>query len=199
MANKLAISLVVYNGADYLPYCFNSIFNQSYQEFQLFILDNGSTDSSFALVKEISSGRSNTVVLPPEPLNIGFAAGHNKIIQQCRSEFILLLNQDTILEPDYIAQLMNFMESHSSAGAFAGKVLRWNFKYAAKLTNAGKTDIIDTTGLSLFRSGRVADRGAGEKDSGQYDHTEEVFGVSGCLPLYRVEALRQVGYFDEHF
>lgn len=199
MANKLAISLVVYNGADYLPYCFNSIFNQSYQEFQLFILDNGSSDSSLALVKEISGARGNVVVLPPEPVNIGFAAGHNKIIKNCQSEFILLLNQDTIIEPDYIATLLNFMESHSPAGAVSGKILRWNFKYAAKLTNAGKTDIIDTTGLSVFRSGRTADRGAGEKDGGQHDNTEEAFGVSGCLPLYRVAALRQAGYFDEHF
>jgi len=235
MANKLSISLVVYNGAAYLPYCLDSIFNQKHNQRQIFILDNGSSDNSPAIVKEISSGRSNVVILPPEPANIGFAAGHNKIIKLCRSEFILLLNQDTILEPDYIAALINFMEVNLSVGAAAGKILRWNFKYAAKsrpfreyreydedyfnkdgnsdninsleyfgkgrdkLTNAGKTDIIDTTGLCLFRSGRVADRGAGEQDRGQYDATQEVFGVSGCLPLYRLAALRQVGCLDEHF
>ncbi|PIR92726.1 hypothetical protein COU01_00445 [Candidatus Falkowbacteria bacterium CG10_big_fil_rev_8_21_14_0_10_44_15] len=224
MANKLSISLVVYNGAAYLPYCLDSIFNQKYNQRQIFILDNGSSDNSLAIIKEISSGRSNVIILPPEPANIGFAAGHNKIIKLCRSEFILLLNQDVILEPDYIAALINFMEANLSVGAAAGKILRWNFKYAAKsrpfreyresdnvnsleyfgkgrdkLTSAGKTDIIDTTGLRLFRSGRVADRGAGEQDRGQYDATQEAFGVSGCLPLYRLAALRQVGCLDEHF
>ncbi|MCK9580530.1 MAG: glycosyltransferase family 2 protein [Methanoregula sp.] len=199
MNNKITISLLIYNGARYLPFCLASLFNQSGQDWELIILDNGSDDNSGVVAAEICAGRERVKTLPPEPKNIGFAAGHNKIIKTCQSEFILLLNQDIIMEPDYIDKLKEFMENNPRAGAVSGKILRWNFKYAHKLTNAGKTDIIDTAGLRVSREFRITDIGSGSKDSGQYDNTEEVFGVSGCLPLYRTEALAKTGYFDERF
>ncbi|PIT93786.1 hypothetical protein COU00_02460 [Candidatus Falkowbacteria bacterium CG10_big_fil_rev_8_21_14_0_10_43_11] len=199
MGKKITISLVAYNGSAYLPYCLPSVFNQICQDWELVILDNGSDDNSSAVITEITGGRVNVKILPPEPKNIGFAAGHNKIIKERRAEFVLLLNQDTLIEPDYIAKLMKFMENNPPVGAVSGKILRWNFKYAHKLTSNGKTDIIDTAGLRLSPSFQITDIGAGGQDNRQYDGNRAVFGVSGCLPLYRREALKQVGYFDESF
>ncbi|MFA6551672.1 MAG: glycosyltransferase family 2 protein [Patescibacteria group bacterium] len=199
MSDKITISLLIYNGAGYLPFCLTSLFSQSDQNWELVILDNGSNDNSGVVAAEICGRRENVKILPPESKNIGFAAGHNKIIKTCRSEFILLLNQDIILEPDYISKLREFMENNPRIGASAGKILRWNFKYAPKLTNAGKTDIIDTAGLRPSRAFKIIDIGAGDKDNGQYDDIKEVFGVSGCLPLYRVNALAAAEYLDERF
>jgi len=66
-----------------------------------------------------------------------------------------------------------------------------------------KTNIIDSAGLKIFKNRRVADRGAGEADRGQYDTEEEVFGISGALALYRLSALHAVsgrrGFFDNNF
>ncbi len=71
------------------------------------------------------------------------------------------------------------------------------------LRKAIKTDVIDSSGLQIFKSRRVINRGEGEKDRGQYDRIEEVFGISGACVLYRTAALKEVmirnEYFDQDF
>jgi len=191
MDAKTAIILVTHNGEKYLPACLQSVFEQSCQNWHLYILDNASGDRSLEIASGLADGRGDITIVGKEKINLGFAAGYNKLMRQAQGEYFLLLNQDVVMEKNYLAQLIDFLDEHAEAGAVIGKILR--------LTGSNKTDIIDTAGLQVWRSGRITDSGAGSLDRGQFDAMEEVFGVSGCLPLYRRQAMEQAGYFDEKF
>ena len=113
MSKKVTVSLLTHNGARYLPFCLRSLFAQTFTDWQLMVYDNGSSDASRDIVTDITHGRSNVTILSSEPHNIGFAAGHNKIIRQSDSDYILFLNQDTLLAPDYLEKLVLFHGTHS--------------------------------------------------------------------------------------
>lgn len=204
MSKKLTISLLVYNGEKYLSFCLDSIFKQSSIDWELVIVDNNSRDDSVKVAQSRISDYGHKVKLVCNEKNIGFAAGHNKVLKSTESEYVLILNQDVILEPDYCAKLVDFLDKHQDVGAAIGKVLRWprrsrtaGLRGESELTNSAKTDIIDTSGLKILKSFRVMDLGAGERDEGQYNEDEEVFGVSGCCPIYRRETLEDVGSIAE--
>ncbi|MFA5318725.1 MAG: glycosyltransferase family 2 protein [Patescibacteria group bacterium] len=196
---ELTICLVTYNGGSYLPHCLNSVFKQSFKGWQLLIMDNGSNDDSAKIGAELTGGDSRAILLPPQEKNIGFAKGYNNLIKKVDSKYIILLNQDVILEPDYVEKIVDFLDKNPKSGAVIGKILRWNLIESGELTNVSKTSNIDTAGLGIFSSFRIVDVGSGERDSGQFNNNEKIFGVSGCLPAYRKEALDQAGYFDNKF
>jgi len=210
MSKKVTVSLLTYNGARYLPYCLPSLFSQTFSDWQLVICDNGSSDDSVAVVSELTQGRENVVLLAAAPHNIGFAAGHNKIIKQTDSDYVLLLNQDILLAPDYLEKLVLFLDKNPSAAAVSGLFLHWDFNNV-QTEGKGKKDIIDSAGLRAHRSCQVSEWGArppshakrvgqaGESTDGRYAKTHEVFGVSGALPLLRRRALVAAGFFDERF
>jgi len=193
------VSLVTYNGKKYLPFCLESLFNQSYQDWHLFVLDNGSRDETLSVIKNIIQDRANVTVLPPQPTNIGFAAGHNSIIKQADSAYVLLLNQDIIMAPDYLEKLVIFLDGHPRAGAIAGLLLRWEVARGTAQLSERSDNVIDSAGLRVRPRLQVVEQGSGEADRGQYNATEEVFGVSGALPLLRRQALAEAGVFDERF
>lgn len=198
MSSLLTICLTVYNGEKYLPTCLSSIFKQTLADWQLFILDNNSHDNSWEVMQMLANNQDK-VVLEKSHNNLGFVGGYNYLAKQAASKYVMLLNQDTVLEANYISKLVSFLEANPETGAAAGKILRLNLSLAEKLTNGNKISIIDTAGLRLSKNFRVTDIGSGQKDKGQYNAKKEVFGVSGALPIYRREALAQAGYFDKMF
>lgn len=195
----VTISLLTYNGARYLPACIAAVKDQTYRDWRLAVLDNGSHDESIAVMKELAAGDERITALPPEPENLGFAAGHNRIMQAVKTTYVLLLNQDVIMEPDYLEKMLAFAEKNPSTAAVAGLLLRWNPDGTFRLTDASKTRTIDSAGLRLHRSFRVTDRQSGEDTTADQKESHEVFGVSGACPLYRREALERIGWFDETF
>ncbi len=188
---KLTICLVTYNGGKYLSACLASIKSQSLKDWRFLAIDNASKDDSAFLLRELLNKESRAEIMPTLEKNIGFTGGYNKLIKQAQSDYICLLNQDVILESDYLEKIINFMESHQQAGAGIGKIL--------KLTNGDKTSNIDTVGLRITKDFRAVDMGAGEDDKGKFNKNEEVFGVSGCLPVYRKVALDEIGLLDDKF
>ncbi len=199
MSRNLTISLLSYNGEKYLPFCLDSVFNQSFKDWELVIIDNNSQDDSVRVIKSKILKHNHKARLARNNKNIGFASGHNKVLNITEGDYILVLNQDVILGSDYCWTLVDFLSRTQDAGAAVGKIKQWNVEGGGGLTGARKTDKIDTAGLRVFKSFRVVDLGAGEADQGQYDENQEIFGVSGCCPVYRREALSQVGFFDSDF
>ena len=137
------------------------------------------------------------------PKNLGFAKTHNQAIAWSDSQYVTLLNQDIILEPDYLEKVVGYLDSHPEAAAVSGKILRWDWG-----TNT-KTKYIDSLGLMVFKNHRAVEIRQGEIDKGQDRETREVFGLSGALPTYRRSVLEKVKirlnqfdhqeYFDEDF
>lgn len=206
---KLSVQLVTWNGAKYIPHLFASLRAQTYKDWTLHVLDNGSTDGTADAVARMGIGTFERL-----QENIGFVGGHNRLFTEYHdADLVLLINQDMVLEPDCIGELVRFMEAHPRAAAVSPRLMRWD------PATGEKSDRIDTLGLALYCTGRVVDWMHGHAwEEGMCDvlpyrtavlreeHEEcfvEVFGVSGAMPCFRIAALRGLpassSIFDEHF
>jgi GT2 family glycosyltransferase len=197
---KVAISLVTWNGEQQIEYCLNSILEQTSQDFLLLIIDNGSVDRTVKIIEEqylpIFKDRIKFV---KNKSNLGFAFAHNQAILWTNSDYILVLNQDVILDRDFLKNALDFLESHHEAGSVSGKVKRWQLKQIEDLKKSRKTDIIDSLGLKIYKSQRVVDRASGEEDNAEYENITEIFGPCATCPVYRRQALEDVRFEDEFF
>ena len=185
--SKVSINLITWNGAKYIDACLRSVMAQTFKDFSVIIVDNGSSDDTLAIIGE----RYPHLKIVKHQENLGFAKAHNQAIHWTKSDYVLCLNQDIVMEPNFLQEAVDFMEAHPMAGAIAGKLLRWQ--------EGEKTKYIDSVGLKIYKNFRVIDLGTGEMDDGRYDLREEVFGLSGALPLYRRKALEETSYQQEFF
>lgn len=187
---KVTISLLTWNGERYLPWLLNSLESQTFKNWELLVLDNASQDNSVSVIAE----HMPKAKIIKQKKNIGFSRGHNLLINWSNSDYVLILNQDVILEPEYLQRCVDFMEANQRAGSVSGKLLYWDFD------NAQKTNMIDSLGLKINRQRQVIDIGQGKEDY-KIDN-QEVFGVSGTAALYRrraLESIKMTEYFDEDF
>jgi len=131
------------------------------------------------------------------PENIGFAGAMNLGIDATSGRYVLALNPDCRLEPEFAAALAASMDARPAAGSASGRVLR------AEGSNLAATDILDSAGIRFTASGRHFDRGAGLPAAGRYVQPEEIAGASGAAGFYRRAALASAristGYFDSDF
>jgi len=178
----ISVIIVNYNGKKFLSDCLNSIFHQTYFPFEVIMVDNASHDGSVEYVQQNFPG----VKMFSQSTNLGFAGGTNEGIRQAGGEFILTLNNDTIITPDFIDELAQPMVSDPSVGMCASKMIFPDGR-------------INSTAICISRSGAAWDRGMGEPDHGQYDVVEEVFGACAGAALYRRIMLDEIGLFDEDF
>jgi GT2 family glycosyltransferase len=191
----------------YLPDVMDSVRSQTYPNVTPIVVDNGSTDGCAEFVRE---NYPEAMVLR-NTRNLGFARGHNQAIEYVRTHmgdndeevFVLVVNPDIILEEKFVERLVERFEHRTDVGSACGKLLRVHETMDGELRDKSFSDVIDSLGLQMFRSRRMADRGSGEQDTEQYERTEEVFGASGALAMYRLRALVDASvkgeYFDEDF
>jgi GT2 family glycosyltransferase len=182
---KVAVNIVTFNSAGDITACLESLNSQTFRDFRIHVLDNASTDATLEKLIgfDLDIVRSAT--------NTGFAKAHNDLIRAYPSEYILILNPDAILKPEFLGRLVSSLDLRPDAASATGKLLRFD----------GKT--LDSTGIVMLRSQRHLDRGADEADRGQFDKAEDVFGPSGAAALYRLKALKDTAindqFFDEDF
>jgi len=204
-STKVLVQIVTYNGKHLITACLNSILNQTYRDFKILVIDNASQDETAALV------RSNypQVALVENNKNYAFAKANNQGLRLFKSDYVLICNQDIVLEQDWLEKIMSKVENpqYSSIGSFGGKLLKLKL-INAEISELEKTQVIDSCGLKLLKNHRIIERGAGEPSS-SYNEEEEIFGHSGALVLYRRQALEEViikdkfhlngDYFDSNF
>jgi GT2 family glycosyltransferase len=162
----------------------DALLGQTYPNFEVILVDNGSSDGSAAYV----TANYPSVKVVESGENCGFARGNNLGIRAARGELIATLNNDTEATPGWLEALVGAMMSDGRAGMCASKMLRMD-----------DHTVIDSTGICVSRSGACWDRGMFEKDEGQYETMEEVFGPCAGAALYRKSMLDEVGLFDEDF
>lgn len=201
--NKPLVSVIIlsYNSRRYIQKCLDTLLAQDYPNFEILLIINGSEDGSKELIKS-NYWRYRKIRIIEPGKNLWFSKGNNYAIKQSKGEFILTLNQDTVLETNFISKLMAVMLENKKLGSVTGKLFHYKFDIDSK------TRILDSTGMEIFKTRRVIDRGQWERDSGAYDADVEVFGASGAAALYRRAALESVKvqkldgdfeYFDEDF
>ncbi|MFA7662318.1 MAG: glycosyltransferase family 2 protein [Patescibacteria group bacterium] len=190
---KISINIVTYNGLKYLPHCLSSIKNQTFGDYQVLIIDNNSQDESLDFIQQ---NYPEFKILENKE-NLGFARAHNLGIDQNESEYILCLNQDIILEPNFLEEVIDFLDTNPKVGSVTSKLYFWDFK------NQQKTNQIDSLGLKISKTFKISDISQGELDQNESNQPREIFGVSGAAPIYRRQALESIKldgqYFDEDF
>lgn len=130
-------------------------------------------------------------------IDMGFEAGYpramNAGIAASRGEFVLLLDSDLFVSASYVPEMLRFFAARPYAGAAGGKLLRYDLKAERR------SRLIDTAGVRLGRNRRIMARGEGELDVGQYDRSEQLFGVDGAGMFLRRSALESVALDGEYF
>ena len=203
---KVLIQIVTWNSRFFMENCLDSVFNQTYKDFSVLIIDNASTDKTIQFIREKYSSSKNLFILQ-NVHNLGFASAHNQGFNISQSDFILVMNPDIVLQPDFLEKLMAMMKTNRRIGSCSGKLLKMKFGNSETKVKGIKTEIIDSTGLLVKKSGQTLDRGEGEEDKGQYDKDNDVFGLSGACVFYRRNALEDIKiprnqgyeYFDDDF
>ncbi len=188
---KLALQLSCYNGSRYLPSLFRSLAEQTDRTWRLFVLDNGSRPEEAEAIRRAVADSGLPAELHRVEQNVGFAGAHNLLFSKHDGEYVQLLNDDAILEPDYLRHCAAYLGAHPECAAVSGKIYRWNFDRRAE-PDRGRTRIIDSLGLAKKRTGAIADIGAGKPEGAPTIVPTDVLGVSGCLPMYRAAAVRRV-------
>ena len=197
---RVAVNLLLFHPGIYLEPCLKSILAQSYRNFELLIIDNNSQDETVDKVKELMEKNGTEIKwrLIENSENLGYAKGHNLGIRESGGDLIVLVNQDVILNENFLEQVVKPFDNQK-IGAVQEKLLRLRIDNE-KLIG---TETIDTTGLVILKNRRIIARGQGQKDEGQFNKSEEVFGTDGALPVYRRAALEeikiQIGQKDEYF
>jgi len=189
----VSIIVVAYNVAADLRLCLESALAQRGVETEVVVVDNASTDDSAAVCRAAGS----RVRLLSLPENAGFAAAINAGIDATRGRYVLSLNPDCRLEPDFSAILARALDEQPRAGSASGRILR------AVGPDLAPTGRLDSTGIVFTSTGRHFDRGSEEPAEGRYLERENVAGTTGAAGFYRRAALESAristGYFDADF
>ncbi|MFQ5688125.1 MAG: glycosyltransferase family 2 protein, partial [Candidatus Scalindua sp.] len=185
---KVTIVILNWNNWSDTVDCLESVYDINYPNFEIVVVDNGSTDNS---VREIKS-RFDSLTLLEAHENLGFSKGVNygiKFAMNNNAEYVFLLNNDTIVDKNVLTELVGRISKDQKVGLVGGKIYFLNEK--DKIWSAGG-------GIKPF-SKRTYHFGENQFDNREYDSEREVDFLSGCCLLIRKEVIREIGLFDTDY
>jgi GT2 family glycosyltransferase len=178
----VSILVANWNRAKLLKDCLDSLFRQTHTNCEIIVVDNGSSDESVAVVREIFPA----VKIIELGENRGFTGGNSAGLKRACGDFIALVNNDVITEGDWLEKLIWPMLVDPSVGICASKLI------------VDGRDVIDSAGNGFTTGGAGFNRGFGA-DRQRFSISESVFGACGAAVLYRREMLDEIGFFDDDF
>lgn len=181
----VSVVVVNHNRCELLQRCLLSLNRQSFRDFEVIVVDNGSTDSSPDMIRSLEGDMVDKGIYLPD--NTGFTGGCNQGIRLAVGRYVALINNDAEADSEWLSSLLEVALADPSSGMWASKIL---------LHGKG---LIDKVGHLIFPDGQNRGRGTGEIDQGQYQESEETLFPDGCAALYRRELLQELGGFDEDF
>lgn len=215
----VSVIILGYNSKKYIRWCLEAVFAQSYPNIEVIYVDNASSDGSLNLVKSLN--KKIKIIANKENLgyaggqNIGIKNSQGEFVLCLNPDIILekdyiknivklflknskigavtgkLLKFKIVSSRHSDSERNEEEESHGKAIGSFGPSINSGPQDDAVAT-VEKTNIIDSCGLTIFKSHRVIERGGGEIDKGQYSQTERIFGVSGAAPIFRKSALENI-------
>jgi hypothetical protein len=191
---KPIVTIIVlnFNGYQDTNKCLKSIKNTKYRNYEIILVDNGSDTKEAQKLKKDSSNLfkgGKRVKFLRLKKNLGFTGGNNLALKKARGKYIVLLNNDTVVDKGWLSPLVEYMQKHKNVAVVQPKILQLNdndrFDYAGA---AG--GFIDKYGYPFTR-GRIFN--TQEKDLGQYDKISKIFWASGAACMIRRSAIKKVG------
>jgi GT2 family glycosyltransferase len=183
-ALDVAVVIPNFDGAHWLPGVLDSVAAQTIVPSEVVVVDDGSTDGSLGLLARAYPG----VRVVALGANGGFARTANAGIAAVSAPAVALLNSDVVLTPNWLERAVAALVDSPEAAAVA-----------TKMVDLADPGVLYDAGDVLRRDGACEQRGRFERDTGAYDRPGEVFSACAGAALYRREALRAVGGFDERF
>lgn len=188
---RVSVVILTWNGLDLLKTFLPSVAATTYPNLELIVADNGSTDGSTAWVEATFP----EIITVQHPENWGFCKGYNEALSAATGDYLVLLNNDVEVPPDWLEPLIQRMEHEPDIGAVQPKLLRYDrrdwFEYAG-----GAGGFLDRFGYPFTR-GRVLF--TLEPDEGQYDEPRDLLWATGAALVLRRSAIDEVGLLDERF
>ena len=178
---KVSVIIVNYNGRHLLEELLESLAGQTYPANEIILVDNASDDDSVAYVGQ----HFPDVKIISLKTNTGFSGGNNAGVENAIGEYIALINSDTRVDEQWLAELVRVLDADDSIGAAVPKIYL-----------ASSHPKIDQAGAEFNNLGNVWGRGSYEIDEGQFDAVVEVPALTGCSAIVRRQALHGEPLFD---
>lgn len=178
----LSVIIPNWNGARHLPTCLDALRRQTHPDLQTILVDNASSDESLVLVER---DYPEVVVVRLES-NLGLTGAINRGLALANGDVIVPLNNDTEVDRHWAQALAEALEAHPDAGMAASKMLMFD-----------RRDVLHSAGDAMRMDGIPVNRGVWQKDEGQFDGDEYIWGGCGGAVAYRRHMLDDIGPFDE--
>ena len=182
---KASIVIPNLNGKGWLKDSIESVWAQTEQDFELIIIDNGSTDESLDIARSYC-GRANYTLIENSE-NTGFSYAVNQGIRAAKAPYVVLFNNDAFAEPDWLAELLKVAETDPKIFAVQSLMIR-HFE----------RELADDAGDYVNLIGFAAKEGDGRRVT-RYTKQKRIFSACGGASLYRKSILDEIGLFDENF
>lgn len=179
---KVTIIIPNYNGLAFMEPCMKALDNQNFKDFSVLVVDNGSTDGSVEWLKEHG--------IPAVFLktNTGFSGAVNVGIKKAATPYVILLNNDTKADPDYVGELVRAIEASPKI-----------FSVSSRMIQMYHPDLMDDAGDMYSVLGWAYQRGVGQPLE-RYNKPFKIFSACAGAAIYRRQVFEEIGYFDEmHF
>jgi GT2 family glycosyltransferase len=187
---RVSVTIVTYNSGRFIKRCLESVLAQRYANKEIIVIDNASTDGTVDILEQFED--RCRIIYNDE--NIGFAAAQNQAIRVGSGTWVLTLNPDVLLLPNFIQALVEGGQMDAQVGAVCGKLLTILASF-----DLPDKPLVDSTGIYFTPMLRHLDRGSQEVDNGHYLQHEYVFGATAAAALYRRAMIEDVSIGDEFF
>ncbi|OGH12437.1 MAG: hypothetical protein A2857_06175 [Candidatus Levybacteria bacterium RIFCSPHIGHO2_01_FULL_36_15] len=181
---KVSFIILNFNGVDLTCNCLKSIYQQNYKNYEIILIDNGSTDNSAKIIER----KYPDVKIIKNRTNLGFAEGNNIGYKYSRGDLVLFLNNDTLVDKNFLTELINKLFSDPKIGAVQPKIMCFPRKV-----------FIDSIGSYFLPTGFLYHLGHNKKDQDKYNKESEIFSMKGACMLFKKDVLEKVGLFDKRY
>ncbi|MCK4891256.1 MAG: glycosyltransferase family 2 protein, partial [Candidatus Pacebacteria bacterium] len=188
MPKKVYIIILNWNNEEDTIECIRSLKKINYNDYKIIIVDNGSEEKSVLKIKK----QYSEICIIKNKKNLGFAGGNNIGIKYAinnGADYVLLINNDTIVDEDFLNKLVEAGDSNESVGLVGSKIYFYSEPNRIWFAG-GKVNWLKNKGTHI---------GLDEIDKGQYDKINDVGYLTGCCLLIKREVIEQIGALKEDY